>query len=213
MKIRRKFLDALGIAAGIVLTLAQASSFAQTATSTSMLLVAEKPAADAHAHGAATGAAQTTRPRGMSHRHVKNWMTQPTGAASTTVTPLDPNTIPKFVNQLTRPATFVTNQTKFDRQLGKNIPLYQVTENITFQQVLPSGFPKTKMYTYGGSANVAGPGQPANIQTVFSSPGPTFETTKDQRIFVNYTNNISGPHMFPLHPTILPPNPNNPPIP
>src|SRR5580765_107363 len=216
-----------GAMAGVVvLALAQMCAFAQTATpaasttTTSMLLASEKPVAAAHAHSAATSAAaaaQTTKkPRGMAHRHVKNWALQPTGVANTsgtTVTPLDPNTIPKFVNQLTRPATFVASGTKFDRQLGKNVPLYQVTENITFQQILPFGFPKTKMYTYGGSANVAAPGQAPNIQTVFSSPGPTFEATKDQRIFVNYTNNLSGAHMFPVDPTIMAANPNNAPIP
>jgi FtsP/CotA-like multicopper oxidase with cupredoxin domain len=147
---------------------------------------------------------------------VKNWALQPTGVVNTggvVVTPLDPNTIPKFVNQLTRPATFVPSGTKFDRTIGRNVPLYQVVENITFQQVLPPGFPRTKMYTYGGLANAAGPGQPANIQTVFSSPGPTFEATKDQRIFVNYTNNLFGPHMFPVDPTIMAANPNNASIP
>src|SRR5258708_817930 len=43
--------------------------------------------------------------RGMK-MHVQHWATLPTGSSSTAVTPLDPNTIPKFVNQLTRPATF-----------------------------------------------------------------------------------------------------------
>jgi FtsP/CotA-like multicopper oxidase with cupredoxin domain len=205
----------------MLLALVQMCAFAQTAptTTTSMLLAPATPAAEAHAHNAATATAapqskppKPTMRRGMAMR-MPNWAKMPTGSANTAVQPLDPNTIPKFVNQLTRPATFVTNQTKFDRQLGKNIPLYQVTENTIFQQVLPSGFPKTKMYAYGGSANVAAPGQPANIQTVFSSPGPTFEVTKDNRIFVNYTNNLSGPHQFPVDPTIMAANPNNAPIP
>jgi FtsP/CotA-like multicopper oxidase with cupredoxin domain len=206
----------MGILAVVFLALAQATSFAQSTTATtSMLFVPAAPVADAHSHsstanGSVPAATQsTTRPRGMAHRHVKNWAIQPTGSSTAGVTPLDPNTIPKFVNQLTRPATFVASGTKFDRSIGRNIPLYQVSENITFQQVLPPGFPKTKMYTYGGSANVAAPGQPAKIQTVFSSPGPTFEATKDQRIFVNYTNNLSGPHMFPVDPTIMAANPNN----
>jgi FtsP/CotA-like multicopper oxidase with cupredoxin domain len=219
----------LKILTGVLLfALAQMCAFAQTATTpatttTSMLLVPEKPVADAHAHSTAstTAAQQTTPPqhmrKGMS-MHKPDWSKMPTGVAATTtggttVTPLDPSTVPKFVNQLTRPATFVASGTKFDRQLGKNIPLYQVTENTIFQQVLPPGFPKTKMYAYGGSVNVAAPGQPQNIQTVFSSPGPTFEATKDQRIFVNYTNNLSGAHMFPVDPTIMAANPNNAPIP
>src|SRR5215472_1108135 len=145
------------------------------------------------------------------HMHVKNWMTQPTGASG--VLPLDPNTVPKFVNQLSRPPVFVPVGTKFEKSLGRNFPLYEVTENIIFQQILPPGFPKTKVYAYGGKVNVAGPGQQANIQTVFQTPGPTFETTVDHRIFVHYTNNLGGPHMFPVDPTIMAANPNNAPIP
>jgi FtsP/CotA-like multicopper oxidase with cupredoxin domain len=206
----------MGILAVVMVMLAQAS-FAQTTTAAMNMPPAPAgPVANPHAHNAAATAstAQTSpRPRGMAHRHVKNWATMPTGAASSTVTPLDPNTIPKFVNQLTRPATFSTTQTKFDPTIRRNLPLYQVTEQATLQQVLPPGFPKTRMYTYGGTANVAAPGAPASVQTVFSSPGPTFEVTKDQRIFVNYTNNITGPHMFPVDPTIMAANPNNAPIP
>jgi FtsP/CotA-like multicopper oxidase with cupredoxin domain len=236
MKNRKTLVLTLGILAGVILVLAQASSFAQTATATttSMLFAPEKPVTDSAATPAAAPAAapnphaahtmnmapgnQATglRRKGMS-MHVPDWSKRPTGVAATNngvqVTPLDPNTIPKFVNQLTRPATFVPSGTKFDRQLGRNVPLYQVTENVVFQQILPPGFPKTKIYAYGGAANVAAPGQPQNIQTVFSTPGPFFEATRDQRIFVNYTNNIGGPHMFPVDPTIHAANPNNAPIP
>jgi FtsP/CotA-like multicopper oxidase with cupredoxin domain len=229
MKKSRRDLSIGAMAGVLVFALAQMCAFAQTAnttatTTTSMLLAPAGPGATPHAHNAAsatTATAQTAAPqhmrKGMS-MHKPDWSKMPTGVAATTnggttVTPLDPNTIPKFVNQLTRPATFVSTGTKFDRTIGKNVPLYQVTENTIFQQILPPGFPKTKMYAYGGSANVAAPGQPQNIQTVFSSPGPTFETTKDQRIFVNYTNNLSGAHMFPVDPTIMAANPNNAPIP
>src|SRR5262244_776416 len=149
--------------------------------------------------------------RDTPHMHVKNWMLQPTGIPG--VQPLDPNTVPKFKNQLSRLPTFVPVGTKFDKSLGRDVPLYEVTENIVFQQILPPGFPKTKIYAYGGKVNTAGPGQLANIQTVFQTPGPTFETTRDHRIFVHYINNIGGPHMFPVDPTIMAANPNNAPIP
>src|SRR5499433_1189809 len=154
-----------------------------------------------------------SQPKRHAHRHVKNWMTMPTGSTNLSVQPLDPNIVPKFVNQLTRPPVFVPIGTKFDPTLGRNIPLYEVTENVVFQQILPPGFPKTKIYAYGGKVNTAGPGQLANIQTVFQTPGPTFETTRDHRIFVHYINNIGGPHMFPVDPTIMAANPNNAPIP
>ena len=149
--------------------------------------------------------------RDTPHMHVKNWMLQPTGIPG--VQPLDPNTVPKFVNQLSRPPVFVPVGTKFDRSIGRDIPLYEVVENTVFQQILPPGFPKTKIYGYGGQVNTAKPGEPQKIDTVFSTPGPTFEATSNRRIFVHYINNLSGPHMFPVDPTIMAANPNNAPIP
>jgi len=205
------------ILAGVILVLAQTASFAQTATATtSMLLAPATPVASGHAHNMATSSAPAAQSQPIPHKdrkhmHVKNWMTQPNGLSG--VAPLDPSTVPKFVNQLTRPATFVPIGTKFDRSIGRNVPLYEVTENIVFQQILPPGFPKTKIYAYGGKVNTAGPGQPQNIQTVFSTPGPTFEATANQRIFVHYINNLDGPHMFPVDPTVMAANPNNAPIP
>jgi spore coat protein A, manganese oxidase len=212
----------------VLFSFAQVFASAQTVTTsaTSMLLPPEKPVADAAAqsnagsaahHASAPAAAQQSQPSlmhrtGMRHG-LKNWATMPTGSTNTAVTPLDPNTVPKFVNQLTRPATFVPVGTKFDQSLGRKVPLYDVTEHITFQQILPPGFPKTKIYAYGGQANTAGPGQRQNIQTVFSTPGPTFEATANQRIFVHYNNELEGPHMFPVDPTIMAANPNNAPIP
>jgi len=152
-------------------------------------------------------------PRHGMSMHVKDWMKTPTGSADPTVTPLDPNTVPKFVNQLTRPATFVPVGTKFDKSLGRNIPLYDVTERTIYQQILPPGFPKTKVYAYGGQVNTAAPGQPAYITTTFSTPGPTFEARSNHRIFVHYHNELEGPHMFPVDPTIMAANPNDAPIP
>jgi len=250
MKRNRHSILISAMAGVLVFALAQMCAFAQTATkpattTTSMLLVPEKPVADAAAtkDAAATPAAapakaaanphaahtmdmapaqSTTQGKPLFSRMGKTmkmrpWATMPTGVAATNngvpVTPLDPNTVPKFVNQLTRPATFVPIGTKFDRQLGSRVPLYQVTMDTVFQQILPSGFPKTKIYAYGGQANVAGPGQQSNIQTVFSTPGPTFEATSNQRIFVHYINDLDGPHMFPVDPTIMAANPNNAPIP
>lgn len=213
MKTRRIPPYTLGIIAGAVLALAQTAGFAQTAPAAqSMLMDPPLPVAGAHAHSSAAPAAQTTMShKDRKHMHVKNWMLQPNGLSG--VAPLDPSTVPKFVNQLSRPPVFVSTGTKFDRSLGRNVPLYEVTENAVLQQILPPGFPKTKVYAYGGTVNTAAPGQPANIQTVFQTPGPTFEATANQRIFVRYTNNLDGAHMFPVDPTIMAANPNHAPIP
>jgi len=145
------------------------------------------------------------------HMHMKNWAAEPTGAAG--VFPLDPNTIPKWKNQLIRLPTFVPVGTQREPSTGKNLPLYEVTEQDVQIPLLPPGFPTTKSYAYGGKVNLADPGEPANIQTAFSVPGPTFEAVRNQRIFVHYINNISGPHMFPVDPTIMAANVNNSPIP
>jgi len=165
---------------------------------------------------AATSSGQTApivhhQMRDTPHMHVKNWMLQPTGIPG--VQPLDPNTVPKFVNQLSRPPVFVPVGTKFDRSTGRDIPLYEVVEDTVFQQILPPGFPKTKIYGYGGRVNTAKPGEPQKIDTVFSTPGPTFEARSNRRIFVHYVNNLDGPHMFAVDPTIMAANPNNAPIP
>jgi spore coat protein A len=145
--------------------------------------------------------------QGHRHMHMKNWALEPTGIAG--VNPVDPTTIPKYVNQLTKPPVHVPTGTKFDPETGKNLPLYTVTEKEIQQQMLPPGYPTTKAYAYGGLVNFAESGEPPNIQTAFTVPGPTFEAVRDQRIFVHYQNNLTNPQMFPVDPTIMAANPNN----
>ncbi|HTS57982.1 MAG TPA: multicopper oxidase domain-containing protein [Terriglobales bacterium] len=251
MKTCRIFFATMKILTGVIVALAQTASFAQTATGTSSVgLAPASTIAPSHSHGMAPSAAPAaaqTQPKAHKdrpHMHVKNWMKQPNGLVG--VAPLDPSTVPKFVNQLTKPAVYVPIGTQFDATIGVNVPLYEVTESIIFQQILPPGFPKTKVYAYGGLAKVDAPGQDPpggrgrggfgrhegdssdfahdrggfgrdpndpNTQTVFSTPGPTFEATANQRIFVHYINNLTEPHMFPVDPTIMAANPNNSPTP
>ena len=65
------------------------------------------------------------------HMHMKNWMLEPTGIPG--VGPLDPTTIPKWVNQLTKPPVHVPVA-----QQG-NIPLYDVSARAIRLQLLPPG--------------------------------------------------------------------------
>jgi spore coat protein A, manganese oxidase len=145
------------------------------------------------------------------HMHMKDWSKEPTGIPG--VFPLDPTTIPKYVNQLTKPPVHVPVGTKREPSTGKNLPLYEVTEKTIHQQVLPSGFPTTKLYAYGGLVNFSEKDQTPNIQTAFTFPGPTFEAVRNQRIFVHYRNDLDGDLMFPVDPTIMAANVNNSPIP
>jgi len=149
--------------------------------------------------------------RDRKHMHMKNWALEPTGVPG--VFPLDPTTIPKWKNQLIRMPTFVPVGTKREPSTGRNLPLYEVTEKTVQIPLLPPGLPTTKSYAYGGKVNLAEPGQPANIVTAFSVPGPTFEAVRNQRIFVHYINDLDGDHMFPVDPTIMGANVNNSPIP
>lgn len=160
---------------------------------------------------AATTSQQQTKPMDRRHMHVKDWALEPTGIAG--VFSLNPNTIPKFKQQLDKPPVHVPIGTKREPSTGKFLPLYEVTQVAGFGQVLPAGYPLTKVYGYGGLVNFAEAGQPPNIQTAFTTPGPTFEAVRNQRFFVHYVNQIDGDLILPVDPTIGGANVNNSPIP
>lgn len=115
--------------------------------------------------------------RDRKHMHMKNWALEPTGIPG--VSALDPGSIPKYVTQLTKPPVHVAVGTQRDPDTGKNIPLYQVTTKQIQAQLLPPGYPTTTVYAYGGKVNSAEVGQPANIQTAYTMPGPTFEAVRN----------------------------------
>jgi hypothetical protein len=137
--------------------------------------------------------------------HMKNWMLEPTGIAG--VTPLNPASIPQFVNQLTKPPVHVPVFTQH------GVANYTVTYKKVRLQLLPPGFPQTLQFAYGGKVNFAEAGQTPNIQTAFTFPGPTFEAVRGRPIKVHYVNDLQGDHIFPVDPTIMGANVNNAPIP
>lgn len=96
--------------------------------------------------------------------------------------------MPKFVSQLVIPAKFSPS--------GNN---YTVWMSEFFSQILPPGYPATKVWGYGGMTNQG---------MIASYPGPTFEVAKDQEVFVTFVNNISTPHLFAVDPTLHWANPN-----
>jgi hypothetical protein len=150
--------------------------------------------------------AQSASHHDRRHMHVRNWLLEPTGKVG--VSPLDPLSIPKYANDLSKPPVFVPDGVGRDRA-----PHYTVTYKAIQQQLLPPGFPSTEVYAYGGTANFNEPGERPDIHTTFSTPGPTFEAQRNQRIRVHYVNQIDGPHIFPVDPTIMFANPNNQPPP
>src|SRR5262249_14270853 len=94
---------------------------------------------------------------GSRNVHVKTWALEPPGTPG--VFPLDPKTIPKFVNQLTKPPVHVPVGTRRDPLTGRNLPLYVITAKAIQAQMLPPGFPTTKAYAYGGQLKFIENGQ------------------------------------------------------
>ncbi len=111
---------------------------------------------------------------------------------------LDPLTIPKFVNQLTGPPPVY-------EQIAPNEYAVDMVE--TMQQVLPPGFPQTKVWGYGGLAKDAVTGAPLGY--IANSPGPSFEVTKGIPIRVTWRNLITTPLQFAVDPTLHWANPTN----
>src|ERR1043165_8867334 len=80
---------------------------------------------------------------------------QAVGSPSPDQVPLDPNTIPKFVNQLPIPRVYAPTVITDSR--GRVIRNeYTVNVQQTTAQILPPGFPATTVMAYGGRVRIPG---------------------------------------------------------
>ena len=143
---------------------------------------------------------------------MKNWMLEPTGIPG--VLPLDPTTIPKFVNQLTKPPVFVPWDA-MRPETGKNLPpIRGHRKDDSASSFLPPGFPEDEglCLRRPGELRRARPAA-EHSDGILDRPDRPSRQSADQRIFVHYINNLDGAHMFPVDPTIMAANPNNAPIP
>ena len=124
------------------------------------------------------------------------------GSAVTTtaVTPLDPNTIPKFATQITGPPPVFVPTKAYDPKTGLLTDYYAVQMSQFKEQILPAGYPKTTVWGYGGLAKDAVTG--ASLGFVRNSPGPSFEAKVGTPINVKWSNMIFQPSMFAVDPTI-----------
>ncbi|MBO8168371.1 MAG: multicopper oxidase domain-containing protein [Thermoanaerobacteraceae bacterium] len=144
----------------------------------------------------------------------QDWINEESPASDRHFTILNPRSIPKYVNQLDIPPvyepTIITDQTTGDVLRHE----YTVDVSEFKQQILPPGFPKTTVWGYGGLVK-----DPDTGETVYfrSTPGPTFEAIRGIPIHVQWVNNLTGPHLFAVDPTLHWANPNmmpmNPPLP
>lgn len=131
-----------------------------------------------------------------------------------TVTPLDPLTIPKYINQLVKPPVYKPYVMKYyEKKEGKCYKgikhHYRIDMAETYQQMLPPGLPKTKVYGYGGF--VVDP-RTGRTRYSLSAPGATFEARRGIPIEVKWVNKLKGKHMFAVDPTLHWANPNNMPM-
>lgn len=104
---------------------------------------------------------------------------------------LDPMTIPKWVNQLDGPPPVYETVAP-----GR----YEVTATEFQQQILPPGMPLTTVWGYGGLAKDAVTGQ--SLGVVSNSPGPSFSVTRGETTKVEWINELTNPHLFPVDPTL-----------
>ena len=111
---------------------------------------------------------------------------------------LDPKAIPKFVNQLTGPPPVYAPNVGTANE-------YTIDATQFTQQILPPGFPTTKVWGYGGT--IVGGTYLAN------APGATFEAVRGVPIKVTWQNKLDGSHLLPVDPTLHWANPNNIPMP
>jgi FtsP/CotA-like multicopper oxidase with cupredoxin domain len=132
------------------------------------------------------------------------------GDPSASQVPLDPATIPQFVNQLTIPRVFAPTAITQGGLVIRNE--YTINVAKTLMQLLPPPLPQTNVLAYGGPVKIPGSSQ---TEFVRSSPGPVFENVKGLPTRVTWVNEIRQPHFLPVDPTLHFANPlfMEPPVP
>jgi len=120
--------------------------------------------------------------------------------------PLDPKSIPKYVNQLFIPPVFKPIIAK-DPVRGEDISHnYTISMTQFMQQILPPTFPETSVWGYEGNVEDPSTGETSCFR---SSPGPTFKAVRGIPSNVQWVNKITEPNPFAVDPTLHWANPNN----
>jgi spore coat protein A len=123
---------------------------------------------------------------------------QSVGTPSPDQVPLDPTTIPKFVNQLPIPRVYAPTVIRDSN--GRVIRNeYTVSVRKSTAQILPPGFPATTVMAYGGQVTIPGS---TNTEFARTVPGPVFENTRGTPTVVHWRNEISGDHFLPIDTTL-----------
>lgn len=116
---------------------------------------------------------------------------------------LNPSSIPKFKNKLEKLPVFVPSLFKSKDKINYH---YSIDACEFYQQMLPEGFNKTKVWGFAGLCKDE---KNKNIKYIKHSPGPTFEVDRNVNANIQWNNKILGEYMFKIDKTLPWPNPNN----
>src|ERR1043165_6112210 len=128
----------------------------------------------------------------------RSTQTQAVGSPSPDQVPLDPATIPKFVNQLAIPRVYAPTPIR-DRNGRVIRNEYTVSVQKSTAQMLPPPFPATTVMAYGGTVKIPGSTSTEFARTV---PGPMFENVRGTPTIVHWRNEIVGDHFMPVDTTL-----------
>jgi spore coat protein A, manganese oxidase len=110
-----------------------------------------------------------------------------------TPSPIDPTTIPQYVNQLPILPTYSPTVIR-DRSGNVIRNEYTITDSQTQVQMLPPGYPATTVLAMGGTVS--------NGTFFQGSPGAIFENKRGTPTVVHWRTNIQQPAFLPMDPTI-----------
>jgi spore coat protein A len=120
---------------------------------------------------------------------------QAAGTISSSEVPLDPTTVPKFVNQLTIPAVWAPTPVIKGGKVIRNDYTLAVTQ--TQVQMLPPGFPTTTVIAYAGDVKTA-----SGTRDVQVTPGAVFENTRGIPTRIHWHDDIEQPMFLEVDPTL-----------
>jgi spore coat protein A, manganese oxidase len=186
---------------GVIMTFARVSSLGSTGLLLLPLLACSARSAN---DSAPTEDAFAQKERADSNAVRSN----ATDDASPCAEPLDREKL-KWKSHLAKPAVFVPTEQKNEQGLVTRHD-YKITVKETKVQMLPEGCKPTQVLAYGGLMLKEGETQ---AKLDWSSPGPTFEMTRDLPARVQWVNEIGIPHMLPVDPTLHWANPKGLPTP
>lgn len=118
---------------------------------------------------------------------------------------LDPTCIPKFTNKLIIPPVYSPTIVE-DPVTGAISHEYSISMAEFQAQILPPGFPMTKVWGYEGLVEDSDHCEPYKFK---STPGATFNAIRGIPIVVTWINEIKKQHLFAVDPTIHWANPNS----